>query len=213
MNNEYNKELLKKYPFLVLKNVWTGEVMDQSDKENFYIEFRYDIPEGWWNCFGIPFLDDIKEIMDKYNMDYEKFMFTQVKEKFGGLRVYHNGMPEEWFSYEHAWEYISEHTCVKCGKFPVPMRYFAWISPYCDEHAWEDKQWSEEEKKEITERNWDGRLQEYLVINYYSKDGDWQEWIDMKPFYNKIGWKYTEKDLISKDEIVKNMSKEDEEEL
>ena len=27
------------------------------------------------------------------------------------------------------WEYISEHTCINCGKFPAPMRYNGWISP------------------------------------------------------------------------------------
>ena len=142
-------------------------------------------------------------MLDKYNVDYDKVIFFQVKEKFGGLRVYHNGMPEEWDAHEHAWEYISEHTCVECGKFPVPMRYFSWISPLCEKHAWKDSEWSEEDKKQITEKNWDGRLLEYIVVNHYSNEGDYEEWIDMKPFYNKIGWKYTKKDLIGKEEIIK----------
>ena len=197
------KDLIKKYPFLVLRNSMTGEIIAQNDPEHFCIEFKDDIPKGWWSAFGLAYLDDFKEMLDKYNVDYDKVIFFQVKEKFGGLRVYHNGMPEEWDAHEHAWEYISEHTCVECGKFPVPMRYFSWISPLCEKHAWKDSEWSEEDKKQITEKNWDGRLLEYIVVNHYSNEGDYEEWIDMKPFYNKIGWKYTKKDLIGKEEIIK----------
>lgn len=192
-----NKELLEKYPFLALKNSMTGELVEQENKEDPYIEFKDDIPIGWWNAFGIAYLDDMKEVMDKYNMKYEDFMFIQVKEKYGGLRVYHNGMPEEWDYHEDAWEYISEHTCVECGKFPVPMRRFSWISPYCDEDAIKLTESTKEEIDELTENEYDGKLLEYLIINYYSKDGDKKIYIDMKPFYNKIGWKYTDEDLYN----------------
>ena len=207
-----NKELLEKYPFLVLRNSYTGEIIKQSDPDNPHIEFKYDIPPGWWKCFGIALLDDIKEIMDKHNMKYEDFMFHQVKEKYGSICIYHNGMPEEWSSHEHAWEYISEHTCVECGIFPVPMRYFSWISPFCDNCIKSHRAWSKELEDKITEKGWSGRVQEYIVVSHFSKEGDYQEWIDMKPFYDKIGWKYTDKDLISKEEIEELIKKRKKEE-
>lgn len=196
------KELIEKYPFLLPRNVWTDKLDDDYDYS--YCWFKDDIPQGWWKFFGLVYLDDLKEVLEKYDF-LDKFRFLQVKEKYGGLRAYNGGAPEEWFSHEYAWEYISEHTCVECGKFPVPMRYFGWVSPYCEEHAWNGREWTDEEKKKITEKNWDGRLLEYLVINHFSKDGDYQEWIDMKPYYNKLGWKYTNKDLILKDELEKLM--------
>ena len=102
------------------------------------------------------------------------------------------GAPDEWLEHEYAWKYISEHTCVECGKFPVPMRYFSWISPYCDKHAMN--------RRDITEKSWDGRLLEYLTIKHFSKDGDYQELIDMKPYYDKIGWNYTKDDLLNEEE-------------
>lgn len=198
-----NKKLLEKYPFLVLRNSMTGEIIAQNNSEHFHIEFKDDIPQGWWKAFGIAYLDDFKEMLDKHNMNYDKVMFFQVKEKYGGLRVYHNGMPEEWDAHEHAWEYISEHTCVKCGKFPVPMRNDGWLSPWCDECFKEQVNNKDEEYIDRWTIDKDNRLLEYLVINYSSKEKDWQEIIDMKPYYDKLGWKYTVKDLIDMEEAQK----------
>lgn len=196
MNTE--KELIEKYPFLQPRNVWTDEIPDNYDYN--YCLLKDEIPPGWWERFGIAYCEDLKDILNKYNY-LNEFRFVQCKEKYGGLRAYNNGAPEEWNAHEHAWEYISEHTCVKCGEFPVPMRFYWWISPYCDYHAFELSAGNKKEIDVVTEKKWDGRLNEYLVISRYSKDGDNEEWIDMKPFYDKIGWKYTDKDLILKDEI------------
>lgn len=197
MNSDI-KQLVNEFPFLLPRNVWTDKLDENYDYS--YCRFKGEIPEGWWKCFGLAYLKDLKDVLEKYNF-LDKFMFSQIKEKYGGLRVYHNGMPDEWNSHEHAWEYISEHTCIECGKFPVPMRHFSWISPYCDEHAWGSRDWTNDEKEIITEEYWDGRMFEYLVITHYLKDYKYDEWIDMKPFYDKVGWKYTNSDLILQDEI------------
>lgn len=201
-----NKELLVKYPFIKLKNV-SGEVIEQEDHEDINVEFKDSIYEGWWNRFGLAYLDDFKKFLDENNINYEDVLFLDVKEKYGGLRVYLLGINDDWRQHEYAWEYISEHTCIKCGEFPVPMRRFSWVCPYCDKHAWENKylkDLTDKEKDELTEKEFDGRLLEYLVISNYSKDkGHSKEFIDMKPYYNSIGWEYINKDLIHKDEMLK----------
>ena len=195
------KELIDKYPFLLPRNVWSDEL--DSDYDYSYCWFKDDIPQGWWERWGLAYLDDLKEVLEKYNY-VDKFRFSQVKEKFGGLRAYNFGQPKEWDSHELAWEYISKHTCINCGMFPVPMRHFWWVSPYCDYHAFKVNRNSKEEIDNITEKNWDGRVQEYLIIKHFNTEqDDYKEWIDMKPFYNKIGWEYTEDDLILKDELLK----------
>ena len=200
------KELIEKYPFLLPRNVWTDKL--EEDYDYSYCWFKDDIPQGWWKFFGLAYLDDLKEVLEKYNY-VDKFRFLQVKEKFGGLRAYNSGAPEEWFSHEYAWEYISEHTCVNCGKFPVRMRDDGWVCPWCDDCFKENHNNLNEEEFAKYSEKWtidkDDRLQEYLVINHFSKDGDYQEWIDMKPYYDKLGWKYTDKDLILKDELEKLM--------
>ena len=200
------KELIEKYPFLLPRNVLTDKLDEDYDYS--YCWFKDDIPQGWWKFFGLAYLDDLREVLEKYDF-LDKFRFLQVKEKFGGLRAYNGGAPEEWFSHEYAWEYISEHTCVKCGKFPVRMRDDGWVCPWCDDCFKENHDnLSEEDFAKYSEK-WtidkEGRLQEYLVISHFSKDGDYQEWIDMKPYYDKLGWKYSDKDLILKDELEKLM--------
>ena len=177
-----------------------------------YIDLKerieYLIPEGWAKRWGKEYLQDINNVFSKYGLEPD---VLDAKEKYGGLRVYLSSEPAEWSEHEAAWEYISEHTCVRCGKFPAPMRLFSWVSPYCDECAWSGKDWAtgeklewpEEEKKELTEKDWDGRLLEYLHINYYSNGEKKSEFIDMKPYYDLINWNYTSDDLISMDEMLK----------
>lgn len=194
------KYLIDKYPFLLPRNVWTDKLDEKYDYS--YCWFKDDIPQGWWNRWGLIYLEDMKEVLEKYDF-LDKFRFSQVKEKMGGLRAYNFGAPEEWFSHEPAWEYISEHTCVKCGKFPVKMRYDSWISPWCDECFSSQETLIDMVNPDELTIDEDDRLLEYLIINHYSKDGDYQEIIDMKPYYDKIGWEYTNEDLIRIEEVEK----------
>lgn len=182
-----NKKLVLKYPFLLPRNVWTDKLADDYAYD--YIRLKGEIPDGWWKRFGIPLCEDLKEVLVKYNYLHD-YRFSQCKEKYGSIHLYDFGAPEEWFDHLHAWEYISEHTCVECGKFPVPMRCFSWISPYCDTHAWHEKEYGEEEKAWIAEENWTGKVQEYITIKTYSSEGEREKKIDMKPFYDKIGYDY-----------------------
>ena len=123
-----NRKLVKKYPFLKPTNSWTGlEIEDY----NYNFTLLDDIPEGWKKRFGIALCKDLKEILEKNNC-LEEFCILQIKEKFGSLRIYDNGAPKEWHEHLWAWEYISSHTCIKCGDFPVPLRNDGWICPECN---------------------------------------------------------------------------------
>ena len=86
------KELINNYPFLMPRNVWTDEI--PKDYNYTYCLFKDEIPQGWWKFFGLAYLDDLKEVLEKYNF-LDKFRFLQVKEKFGELRAYNGGAPEE----------------------------------------------------------------------------------------------------------------------
>jgi hypothetical protein len=56
----------------------------------------------------------------------------QVKEKFGGLRVYTVGhdVPDLDDLYEAA-----EQTCVECGAPGTMSTRHGWVSPRCEEHT------------------------------------------------------------------------------
>lgn len=65
--------------------------------------------------------------------DKEGFSFSQIKEKFGGLRAYHVG-GEAIEDIVDAAESLSEAICDRCGA-PGHPRSGGWIVTRCDEHA------------------------------------------------------------------------------
>lgn len=74
-----NKRLVKKYPWLMPRNVWTGKILD-----NYHYTFtEYDcLGEGWQRAFGKMMLEDIDEELRKNN-HRNKYIIYEVKEKYG----------------------------------------------------------------------------------------------------------------------------------
>ena len=62
----------------------------------------------------------------------------QIKEKYGTLRLYHEGAPEKIYAEIEEWESnydeLSEKTCIHCGK-PAKYMSIGWISPWCEDCA------------------------------------------------------------------------------
>lgn len=131
---EKNKELCNKYPFLR----WYGSPLYAGYSEDGELDYSYtwedELPEGWRKAFCPKMWDELKEILEKHNY-LNEFRFTQIKEKWGCLRIYDNGAPEEAYNEIEAWEAkyeeLSEKFCIQCGK---PAKYISigWISPWCE---------------------------------------------------------------------------------
>lgn len=126
-NIKQNKILVNKYPFLLPRNVWTGEVPDNYDYS--YTELD-DMPEGWRIAFGESFLEELKTALGDYAPNYR---ISQIKEKWGGLRWYDFGRTEEAEKIISKYEQLSETICIVCGKPAVAMTA-GWIVPVCAEH-------------------------------------------------------------------------------
>jgi len=62
--------------------------------------------------------------------------FTQIKEKFGMLRIYAMNVNLEQNAYISFAEEHSRHICEDCGK-PGKIRGGNWIRTLCDEHSGE----------------------------------------------------------------------------
>ena len=72
------KALIKEYPYLQPRNVWTDKIAEDYDYE--YILGEHDLPEGWFELF-LQMCEDIKEPLIK--ADYlNEFRFSQLKEKY-----------------------------------------------------------------------------------------------------------------------------------
>lgn len=128
----WNNELVEKYPWLKLRNVWTDKEID-NDNEFTWLD---DLPIGWRQAFGVQMIEELDHILRK--ADYQdKYRITQIKEKYGFLRWYDNGVPEaiedeydEWLT---KYEDLSKETCIMCGdKGKIDYEQY-WLEPLCPE--------------------------------------------------------------------------------
>ncbi len=60
-----------------------------------------------------------------------KFRFTEIKEKYGTLRLYHNGASEEVMKVLEKYELLSMCYCIECGR-PVRFVTQGWVQFLCD---------------------------------------------------------------------------------
>ena len=118
MSVEENKKLVEKYPFLIPRNVCTGEIVKDYDYS--YIEgFNY----GWKDIF----LEYCENILPWYNsLDEEskkQFYFTELKEKYGQMRIYTSFTSEEERKANDIVLNKSKWTCYNCGKKPRDSKH------------------------------------------------------------------------------------------
>lgn len=129
---DYNMDLITKYPFLIPTNTWTGEKKSNFD---YTITMLDSMPRGWRLKFGEQMCEDIKEVLLKANY-LDKYVVVQIKEKFGALRWYDSGIPEDYYEELQEvitkYEFLSSHTCINCGKEAL-YESQGWICPFCEE--------------------------------------------------------------------------------
>lgn len=102
-----------KYPFYKIYNVWTGKFCGYAST---WFDF---IPTGWRKAFGKQLSIDLREQLKK-DEQLKKFRFTDIKEKYGTLRLYCCSATEEVYNILDFYEDLSSDYCVICGK---PTKY------------------------------------------------------------------------------------------
>ena len=129
MNKEYNKQLVEKYPFLLPRKRWTGEV--PKDYDYSYTELD-DMPDGWRKAFGEQMCEEIKQELEEKGILHQ-YRISQIKEKYGELCWYDFGCTTKILrEIIPKYEKLSTRTCIKCGK-PATRITLGWISSYCDD--------------------------------------------------------------------------------
>jgi hypothetical protein len=137
LNKAKIKEYCEKYPFLR----WYGDPLYMGYSEDGEPADDYtwedEMPEGWRKAFCPRIWDELKAILEK--ADYvDKFRFAQIKEKWGELRMYHCGAPEQIYDeVEDLLEgYLkrSVDVCIDCGA-PATRMMLGWIKYVCDDCA------------------------------------------------------------------------------
>lgn len=139
---EINKELVERYPFLLPRNVFTDKVISDY---NYKFTNYDDIATGWRIAFGEFLLEDLRDTLIKTSY-LDKFRFTQIKEKYGSLRLYCNSAPEEVYDVLQKYEFISEYICIKCGSpHACIVDDYGWYLPLCKD-CWDKSNKCREEK-------------------------------------------------------------------
>lgn len=113
-----------RYPFYKARNVWT-------DKFCGYGFTWYDeIPEGWKKAFGKQLSKDLRKALVK-SKQLKTFRFTQIKEKYGSLRLYCSGAADEVWKVLMNYEALSLKYCNRCGK-PAEFETEGYIERLCE---------------------------------------------------------------------------------
>ena len=125
--------LCKKYPFLRVKNVWNKKKYGYSSTE---LDM---LPNGWRKRFGEDICKELNELFKKSSVKHfnRKYFIVQIKEKYGTLRWYDNGVPEdifqEYLDIINKYEELSGTICIECGKDTKIIELNGWYEPLCDE--------------------------------------------------------------------------------
>lgn len=158
---ELEKKLAEKYPFMR-----RGKGLEEQRQEglvyDLYGAFGCDVDDGWYEL-----LDSLcGEIVAAYGeagvpVD---IVIDQVKQKWGGLRIYYHREPDSAASDAHGtdrfceersalddrlmgivgkWEDRAETTCEKCGD-PGIMREAGYIRTLCDACYFLGEEWKRE---------------------------------------------------------------------
>lgn len=126
--------LHEEYPFLRVRGLDDNVIINDDGVELSYYD---DVLEGWRELF-MTACKQVKARLEEIG-GLDTYRITQVKEKFGTLRVYDNildigdgeaGVSNIWYRVERD----SAKICVECGK-PAELTSVGWISPYCTECA------------------------------------------------------------------------------
>ena len=122
-----NKKLTDIYPYLVPTNVWTDEPIKDYDYS--YLRGESDLPQGWFRLFLL-YCKHIKKYLVAENI-IDKFHFTQIKEKYGTMRLYNNLTTDNISYLTILYEEFSKYVCENCGEFATHQTT-GWISSFCD---------------------------------------------------------------------------------
>jgi len=81
------------------------------------LSIPWECGKGWW-----PLIEKVAAAIDSFNAAHpdSPVEVTQIKQKFGGLRIYHYNAPEDIRQLIDEAIEASWHTCERCGTRPAP---------------------------------------------------------------------------------------------
>lgn len=141
---EKNKELLAKYPFMEIRNIFSDEGWDGEAK--YYSTAWNDWENTGWVDIYRTFLLKLAQEWEKLGEASQKaFRIYDTKEKYGKLRVSVSRENSAILDLQTVLSLTSSFTCMQCGAQPrdakgnrVIWRSAGYIIPFCKECAKKD---------------------------------------------------------------------------
>ncbi len=95
------------------------------------MNYAFSLPTGWYITIG----DELNTRLDDLVKRGGKV--EQVKEKFGGLRVYvDRGGDEDNLDFNvDDLDKVCQNTCMECGMSGTMTTKRGWIGPRCEDHS------------------------------------------------------------------------------
>ena len=123
MNADLENKLLEKYPRLFADH--------KKPPAESLMCYGCDHGDGWFFI-----IDSMCRCIQQHTEKSEsQYKFLQVKEKFGGLRVYDTGGDEYTSGIIDMAEAISRRTCEVCGSPGKLNSSGLWVKTLCESHA------------------------------------------------------------------------------
>lgn len=138
---------------------------------------KYPRKSSWYVSDGWHPL--LEELIEKLNILCENMnvQVTQIKEKFGGLRFYADGLTEEGWKLVEEYERKAYHVCEKCGEDGKYRDALSWKQTLCDTHYkeelkeirkhWGFRQWKNHLVRSVANvvRSWQFRFRNLISCN------------------------------------------------
>lgn len=134
MKQELEDQLARDFPFMLAKNVWTGEVCCDDDGNAY--GFPCSVNDGWYRLIHVL----CRELTDLYianGRDPSEIMMMQVKEKYGQLRFYTGGLIDGAHDIIYRYEEMSYEVCEICGDTGTLCVKGGWYQTLCKKHMHE----------------------------------------------------------------------------
>lgn len=169
---EENKKLVERFPFLLPRSRWTD--LPEEDYDYSWTELDA-MPDGWRKAFGEMMCSEIKCALLSVSQEaLDNYRIVQIKEKYGGLRWYDNGYPvgSGIGDIIGKYETLSQHICMRCGKPDVPIVGDWWIFPFCKECYLTDERNTAEEWEEYAAMEDNLMMPDVYKYTKYIRDED-----------------------------------------
>lgn len=130
--NDFEKRMYQKYPKML--NGLTKTMRESC------LVFGFECGQGWYSLLE-KFFEDVDCCVKDNTI--KEFVFSQIKEKFGQLRIYYHGYDEKLDKLILEIEKKSGEICEVCGEKGELKSENGWLTTLCNEHRKQRKQKNE----------------------------------------------------------------------